>query len=75
MHYSAPYLTYPFTAPFTGRADEALLKLLARAWRIPRRNLSIIQGHASRSKAVRIRGDPQQLIETITSEIARLPER
>lgn len=56
-----------------GRANEALLQMLTRAWHIPRRDLSIILGSTSRTKAVRIAGDPQQLIERITAEIARLP--
>jgi uncharacterized protein YggU (UPF0235/DUF167 family) len=42
-------------------------------WRIPRRDLSIIQGFTSRNKAVHVAGDTQQLIEKITAEIERLP--
>ena len=62
------------TAPAQdGRANEALLQLLARAWHVPRRDLSIIAGSTSRSKAVRLAGDPQQLIDKIAPEIARLP--
>jgi uncharacterized protein len=62
------------TAPAEGgRANEALLQLLARAWRIPRRDLAIIHGFTSRDKAVRVAGDPQKLIKKITHEIARLP--
>jgi uncharacterized protein (TIGR00251 family) len=62
------------TAPAQdGRANEALLQLLARAWHVPRRDLSIVAGSASRSKAVRLAGDPQQLIDKIAPEIARLP--
>jgi uncharacterized protein (TIGR00251 family) len=62
------------TAPAeAGRANEALLQLLARAWHIPRRDLSIVQGFTSRDKAVRIAGDPQQLIEKIIPAITRLP--
>ena len=56
-----------------GRANEALLQLLARAWHVPRRDLSIVAGSTSRSKAVRLAGDPQQLIDKIAPEIARLP--
>jgi uncharacterized protein len=59
--------------PEAGRANEALLRLLARAWHIPRRDLSIIQGLTSRNKAVRVVGDPHELLEKITPEIARLP--
>lgn len=59
--------------PENGRANEALLQLLARAWRLPRRDLSIVAGSASRNKTVCIAGEPQQLIDKIASEIARLP--
>jgi len=62
------------TAPAeAGRANEALLQLLARAWHVPRRDLSIIAGSTSRNKTVRIAGDPQHLIDKVTPEIARLP--
>jgi uncharacterized protein len=56
-----------------GRANEALLQLLARAWRLPRRDLSITAGSTSRNKAIHVAGDPRQLADKITPEIARLP--
>jgi uncharacterized protein (TIGR00251 family) len=56
-----------------GRANEALLQLLAGAWHLPRRDFSIIAGSASRNKTVRIAGDPQGLVEKVIPEIARLP--
>jgi len=56
-----------------GRANEALLQLLARAWHVPRRDLSIIGGLTSRSKIVRVAGDPQRLVEQLAPEIAGLP--
>lgn len=59
--------------PDAGRANEALLQLLARAWRIPRRDFSIVQGLTSRNKAVRVAGDPRRLLEKIMPEIAGLP--
>ena len=62
------------TAPARdGRANEALLQLLARAWHLPRRNLSIVAGVTSRSKTVRVAGDPRQLIARLSGEIASLP--
>lgn len=62
------------TAPAEGgRANEALLQLLARAWHLPRRDLSIVAGSTSRIKAVRVAGDPRQLIDKIAREIAGLP--
>ena len=63
------------TAPAQdGRANEALLQLLARAWRLPRRDLSIVVGAASRSKIVRVVGEPRQLIAKLSSEIAGFPD-
>ena len=62
------------TAPAQdGRANEALLQLLAKAWRLPRRDLSIVAGAASRRKMVCVAGDPHQLIAKLSGEIARLP--
>jgi uncharacterized protein len=58
--------------PEGGRANEALLQLLARAWHLPRRDLSIVAGAGSRNKAVRVAGNPQQLIDKIAPEIANL---
>jgi uncharacterized protein YggU (UPF0235/DUF167 family) len=59
--------------PEGGRANEALLRLLARAWHIPCRDISIIQGLTNRNKVVHIAGEPHRLLEQITPEIARLP--
>jgi len=59
--------------PDAGRANEALLRLLARTWHLPHRNLATIAGCTSRDKVVRVGGDPRQLIDKITSEIASLP--
>jgi uncharacterized protein len=56
-----------------GRANEALLQLLAKAWRLPRRDLSIVAGAASRRKTVRVAGDPRQLTVKLSGEIASLP--
>ena len=62
------------TAPAQdGRANEALLQLLARAWRLPRRDFSIVAGAASRRKTVHVAGDPHQLIARLSGEIASLP--
>ena len=59
--------------PESGRANEALLQLLAQAWRLPRRNLAIVGGGASRYKTVSVAGNPQQLSDRIGALIATLP--
>jgi uncharacterized protein len=56
-----------------GRANEALLQLLAQAWQLPRRDLAIVAGATSRRKIVHISGDPRQLLEYLGSLIAALP--
>ena len=64
------------TAPAeSGRANEALLRLLVRTWDLPRQDPSIITGLTSRNKIVQVAGEPRRLIEKVTPEIAHLPGR
>ncbi len=41
-------------APADGQANEALLKLLAKEWKIGKTKLQIIKGKSSREKLVKI---------------------
>lgn len=43
-------------APEHGRANEALLALLARTLDLPRGDVSLLAGHGSRDKVVALRG-------------------
>lgn len=52
-------------APERNRANNALLALLSRAWRIPKSALRVDSGQTSRNKLVHIAGDPDQLNETL----------
>jgi uncharacterized protein len=58
--------------PRDGRANEALLQLLARTWHLPRRDLSIVAGATSRNKNVRVAGDPHELSAKLSGELATL---
>lgn len=49
-------------APEKGNANEALLDLLASAWRLRKTQLSIRTGMKSRNKIVLITGDPAALL-------------
>ncbi len=60
--------------PQNGRANEALLQLLAGAWQLQRRDLRIVSGAAARHKVVHITGNPQQLLAYLAGLIAALPE-
>jgi len=42
--------------PEAGRANEAVLELLAHELDLPRRSLSIVSGHTAREKVVRLEG-------------------
>jgi uncharacterized protein (TIGR00251 family) len=59
--------------PAENQANEALLRLLSREWRLPRRDLSIAAGAKSRNKIVQIAGDPKILAARLGSAIAALP--
>ena len=59
--------------PQDGRANEALLQLLSRAWRLPRASLAVIAGAATRNKIVSTAGDSRQLFTKLSDQIARLP--
>lgn len=48
--------------PAENQANDALLRLLSRAWRLPRSTLSIAAGGKSRDKLVHIAGDPKVLM-------------
>jgi uncharacterized protein len=43
-------------APEAGKANEAVLELLARELELPRRSVSIVSGHTAREKVVLMEG-------------------
>lgn len=49
-------------APEGGKANAAVIKLLAREWRLPRSRLHVTAGAASRGKTVLVKGDPGTLM-------------
>ena len=53
-------------APEAGKANEAVIKLLAKKLGLPRSSISIISGHASRRKTVCIQGIGAEKIIRLT---------
>ena len=47
--------------PEDGKANRALLKLLAKTWKLPKTSLSVASGATARRKVVHIAGDPAAL--------------
>jgi hypothetical protein len=59
--------------PEDGRANEALLRLLAAEWGLARRDLAIVAGARSRNKAVHINGNSAALLARFGAALAELP--
>lgn len=59
--------------PAEGRANDALLRLLAKEWGIPRRDLAIVAGFKSRNKLVHVAGEPAALMQRLQTTFAALP--
>jgi uncharacterized protein YggU (UPF0235/DUF167 family) len=59
--------------PEDGRANEALLRLLAREWRLARHDLAIVAGAKSRNKCVHVAGNPTGLLARLDAALAGLP--
>ena len=70
----APVLKVSVTAPpAENRANDALIALLAKKWRLPRRDLTLVGGGKSRNKIVHIAGEPQTLLQRLAAALAALP--
>ncbi len=53
------------SAPVDGEANAALIAFLAKALRVPRKSVSLVQGEASRRKTVLVEGDADDLMARI----------
>jgi uncharacterized protein (TIGR00251 family) len=47
--------------PEGGRANDAVIALLAEAWRMPKSAFAVVKGAAARDKTVSVTGDPTVL--------------
>jgi len=50
------------TVPEHGRANAALIKLLAKQWRVPKSAISLVQGSKDRNKTLLISGDGDAIL-------------
>ena len=48
--------------PEAGKANAALIKLLAKRWSLPQRALEVISGASARRKVLQVHGSPDALI-------------
>ena len=50
--------------PVDGAANEELIRTLSRAFKVPKRDIEILSGHASKLKQVRIKNAAFAALET-----------
>lgn len=49
-------------APEDGKANDAIIKLLAKAWHLAKSDITIVRGVAERNKVLHLRGDAETLL-------------
>ena len=60
--------------PEGGKANAALVTVLARAWCVPKRAVRIVAGSGSRRKVVHVAGDPAALRPVLDGWLAGLSD-
>ncbi len=59
-------------APEGGKANAALIKLLAKAWKLPKGALKVVAGGKDRRKTLLVAGDPDDLAALLTALLRAL---
>ncbi len=59
--------------PEKGKANQALVKLVAKAFGVRASDVELVSGDTARLKTLRIAGDPQTIIATIEAATAAIP--
>lgn len=68
-----PYLRVRVSAVAEkGKANDAVLKLLARTWRMPRSAFAVASGETGRTKLVTVSGDPDRLMADLGDRLANI---
>lgn len=52
--------------PEDGKANAAVVKLLAKAWKMAKGNFAVISGKTDRNKVLMVSGSTKDLVETLT---------
>lgn len=53
------------TPPEDGKANQALIKLLAKEWKLAKSTFEVLQGQTSRNKVLVVYGDPKHLAHVL----------
>ncbi len=57
--------------PEDGKANAAVIALLAEQWRLPKSSFEVIKGQTARAKTVRVAGEPAAIVERVTEWLQR----
>lgn len=57
-------------APEKGAANEALIRLIAKEWRLPARSVTLAAGATDRRKLLHLAGDPRALAAAVEAWLA-----
>lgn len=60
--------------PEDGKANAALIKLLARSWGVPKTSIAVVAGATERRKILHVAGDPGALLAMLQRWAQRLDE-
>ena len=52
--------------PEDGKANAAVIALLAGEWRLPKSSFDVIKGQTARAKTIRVTGAPEAIVERVT---------
>ena len=52
--------------PEDGKANQAVIALLAESWRLPKSSFDVIKGQTARAKTIRVTGAPEAIVERVT---------
>jgi uncharacterized protein (TIGR00251 family) len=57
--------------PEDGKANQAVIALLAETWRLPKSSFDVIKGQTARAKTIRVAGAPETIVERVTHWMQR----
>lgn len=52
--------------PENGKANDAVIALLAETWRLPKSSFDVIKGQTARTKTVSVAGEPEAIVARIS---------
>lgn len=53
------------TVPEDGKANEAVIKLLSKAWHVAKTSIRVVAGATDRNKILHVAGDPAELMRRL----------